>query len=198
MRILTSILLFLCILPISAAEEAAGSSGVWQTVVGGLLALIPIALVALSGWVRKKLGIERDEPLDPITSDLTLQEAKARFLARLKAELVEAFEEWVLANSPNILIDATDGDGFQWAEHWDSLRTYLLKEGRAFLQQNQDAVTYIGQSQELDKIVDKWLIKQVTRLPESVRQFLPDEVVDQMTDKARAFLREKGLSLLPT
>lgn len=197
MRVFTTILLFLCVLPISAAEEAADSSGGWQILVGALLALVPVALVALSGWVRKKLGIEKDDPVDPITSDLTLQEAKARFLERLKDELADAFEEWILASIPNILIDATDGDGFQWREHWNGLRTYVLKEGRAFLQQNQDAVTYIGESEELDKIVDKWLIKQLTKLPESVSRFLPSEVVDQMTDKARAFLKEKGLSLLP-
>ena len=105
-------------------------------------------------------------------------------------------EHWLLTQLPAIIVDATDGDGFQWDKHWSGLRSYTkLRIIEKFSAENMDVLSLLSEK-ELDNLLDRILMKLIAKLPDSVQTFLPESVITKLTDYASAFAVAKGRELL--
>lgn len=174
------------------AVEAAAQVPGWVYAVGAGIALL---VGVVFGWYRKTFDV--DTKKKEIEADKTLWEQR-NFLIdnRLSPFAVDTAEHWLKVNITPILIDATDGDGFQWADHWNDLKTYVRKRViDKFAAENVDIVERLS-AKELDDLLDRVLLGLIAKLPESVQVFLPEAVVDKLTDFASEFAVKKGKELL--
>ncbi len=178
------------------AEEAASSSSAGTAgVVAGIVAAIVAIVVPL---LFKLLGKSKPEAAPEMPADLKLDEARNFFIdKRLIPFLVSTAEHWLITQLPAIVADATDGNGFDWKQHWTELRAYLKQRAvDKFAAENRDLVKFLGSSRELDDIIDRQVAKLLAKLPDAVKALLPQSAVDMLVDKAKAFLVAKADDLL--
>ena len=179
---------------VSAAEaaEAAAEQPSWLPV---LLSVI----TAVIGWVatmlRKKFKVDAEKA--QLDASKSLMEQKNFIIDnRIIPFAVSTAEHWLALSLPKLIVDATDGDGFKWKEHWADLVTYLkARVVKKFLAENVDIIKLLGED-ELDNLLDRLALKLIGKLPEKVQRFLPADVVDKLTDKASEFAVDKGRELL--
>ena len=187
--------LVLLTIPALGAEEAA-SDGDNTKIWVGIATTAAIALVTwLASLFRKKVNSDSEKA--EIDKEKSLWEQRNHLIdTRLTPFLISTAEHWLITNIAPILQDATDGDGFSWSDHWTRLRNYV--KGRAlkkFAKENVDLIERFGE-EELDDLLDRVLLKLIGKLPESVQAFLPQEIVDKLTDFATKFATEKGKELV--
>lgn len=187
--------LALIALAVPAFAEEAASSGTTAGVIGGIVAAVVAIVVPL---LFKLFGKAKPEAEVAIPADMKLDEARNFFIdKRLIPFLVSTAEHWLITQLPAIIADATDGNGFDWKQHWTELRAYLKQRAvDKFAAENRDLVKFLGSSRELDDIIDRQVAKLLTKLPEPVKLLLPPAVVDMLLEKAKAFLVEKADDLL--
>lgn len=164
--------------------------------------LISVALMLLTagiGWVIARLGLRQKEPENLSPIDMTTSEGRRRFLdERVVPTIVSTGKHWLLTQAPNLIASALNpNDQFDWRGPLSSLRTYVLVRVQAkFQKESVNLVEYLGDSQELDDLVDRQIMQLITRLPDVIGQLIPAEQVDLLTDQLRQFLVREGTSLL--
>jgi hypothetical protein len=188
----TPLILLLCLAPavLTAAESGESNTGLY-TIIGGVLA-------AVIGWLVARFGLKTKSDPTPIDPKMPVNEAKNFFIdRRLIPFVISTGQQWLTTRVPALLGDALDGDGFDWANHWQDLHTYVKNRVTGkFRAENQDVLEYLGTSQELDDLINRQLTKLLTKLPDEVQGLLPESLVHTLTRKARQFLTEKGQELL--
>ncbi|NEN87925.1 MAG: hypothetical protein F6K48_02985 [Okeania sp. SIO3H1] len=105
-------------------------------------------------------------------------------------------EHWLATQIPVLVADAVDGGEFKWSSHWAGLRKYVKSRViKKFAEENVDVVELLG-VEELDDLLDRLLFKLIGELPEGVKKFIPEAIVDKTTDWATAFAVDKAKDLL--
>jgi len=105
-------------------------------------------------------------------------------------------EHWLVLTIPKLVMDAADGDGFKWKEHWSDLLGYTKERVlQKFLAENVDIIKMMGE-RELDALLDRLALNMLDKLPEKVSKFVPEATVLKLTDKVSEFAVEKGQELL--
>jgi len=176
------------------AEESKEEGGVpaWVTILGTILTVV---ITFLGGFLKKKWGAE--ETKAKIDTTKSLMEQKNFIIDnRLIPFAISTAEHWLLTQMMPIIKDATDGNGFQWKDHFDSLKKYVkTRVLKKFASENVELIEQLGE-RELDNLLDRILTKLITKLPDNVQAFLPDSVKNMLSDKASEFLVDKGKDLL--
>lgn len=182
--------------PVEESKEAApaeeGGTPAW---IGILLAALGVVVTWLANMLRGKLKIDGQKAA--IDADKSLMEQR-NFLIdnRLIPFAISTGEHWLISQLPALIKDATDGNGFQWKDHFDNLKAYLKDEVvKKFAAENVDLIERLGE-RELNSLINRLAVKMVSKLPDSVEAFLPDSVVEMLTAKASEFVVEKGKDLL--
>lgn len=183
---------------VSTAPVAEGTPAL-TGIAGAAMVIITMLLTLVTGWLRTKF--KSDSELAQLDASKSLMEQK-NFLIdkRLIPFAISTAEHWFMSQLPFILQDATDGNGFQWKDHWTRLQAYVKERILAkFLAENVDIVRFMGEK-ELDDLVDRLLLKLISKLPDSVKALIPTNAIDEMTDKltkkATDFIIHKGTDLL--
>lgn len=185
--------------PAVAVDPTAGSVVTLDGIAGTVMVIITMLVGLVANWLRQKYKLEGAK-LQIDTSKSLMEQRNFIIDQRLIPFAISTGEHWLLTQLPVILKDATDGNGFQWKDHWKNLRDYV--RGRIlskFLAENVDLIKFMGEK-ELDDLLDRLLMKLISKLPEGVRVLLPAEAIDaltnKLTSKATEFVIEKGQSLL--
>lgn len=177
------------------ALEALAASDAVSPTMGVILAAVGMLVAWVFKLLRSKWKVEEDRVIIDTTKSLWEQK---NFLIdnRLIPFAMSTAEHWLLTQLPAIIKDATDGGGFQWGSHWNSMKSYTkVRIIEKFAAENVDILVMVGEK-ELDNIIDRLLMKLIAKLPDSVQLFLPAEIIDKLTDYASAFAFEKGKDLL--
>lgn len=193
---------FICLLMLAAfplyGEEAvavAADATAQNTITTIIVTVLGLVLAWGGKLLREKWKIEGQQKALDATKSLWEQR---NFLIdnRIIPFALSTAEHWLLTQLPAIVQDATDGDGFEWSKHWRSLRDYTkIRIIKKFAAENVDVIQLLGEK-ELDNLVDRLLMKLIGNLPESVQKFLPEALVDKLTDYATKFAVDKGKDLL--
>lgn len=177
--------------PIAESKPASGLS-TFGMILSGILTFI-VAIVA--GFMKKKFSAEADKA--KIDTTKSLMEQKNFIIdQRLIPFAISTGEHWLLTQLPAIIADATDGNGFQWKNHYEALKAYMKdRVVKKFAAENLDIIEQIG-AEELDNLLDRLIMKLISKLPDSVKAFLPESVIDMLTDQVSKFAVEKGKELI--
>lgn len=193
----TSIALFFFVLSTGAEEavEIAAETPSEFSLFGVVGVIVAVVVGWLSTFLKKKWGAETEKA--KIDASKSMMEQKNFIIDnRLIPFAINTAEHWLLTQMMPIIKDATDGDGFQWKDHFNNLKTYLKDSVvKKFAAENVDIISEIGEK-ELDKLLDRIAVKLVAKLPDSITAFLPAPVVDMLTDKASEFIVDKGKDLI--
>ena len=166
---------------------------------GTWVLLLVTAIAGLITWIgnilRKKVNVEAASA--ELDANKTLWEQKNLLIdQRVIPFAISTGEHWLTTNVAPILIDATDGNGFKWGEHFDNLKAYVKDRVlKKFASENVDLLEHLA-DKELDDLLNRLLLKLITKLPDSIAAFLPAKVTDMLAGYATDFIREKGLELI--
>lgn len=177
---------------VAPVSEAAAPTGV----VGWILATaLPLIAAAILGLLKKRWDTENVKLELDATKSL-MEQRNFIIDQRLIPFAISSAEHWTILHMPAIVGDLKDGGDFRWGEHFDNLKNYtkdrVLKK---FAAENLDIIEFLGEK-ELDNLLDRLLLKLITKLPESVQAFIPNALVTKLTDYASAYITEKGKDLL--
>lgn len=176
------------------AEEAPAEAELptWVTILGTILTTI-VALLA--GFAKKKWGAE--ETKAKLDANKSLMEQKNFLIdTRLIPFAIATAEHWLLTQLMVLIKDATDGDGFQWKDHYENLKTYIKDRViKKFAEENIDIIEQLGEK-ELNSLIERQAIKLITKLPDNISNFIPESAVSMLSEKASDFIVDKGKDLL--
>lgn len=195
----TILLACLLLLPFAAVAEESVSVETGTDLTTILISVALTLLAAGIGWVVARFGLRQKEPENLSPIDLTTSEGRRRFLdERLVPTIVSTGKHWLLTQVPRLIASALNPDDrIDWSDLLSSLRTYVLVRVQAkFQKEGVNLAEYLGDSQELDDLVDRQIMQLITRLPDAVGQLIPAEQVDRLTDQLRQFLAREGANLL--
>jgi len=168
--------------PVTAPAVAPdGTPEVLTGIAATAMVIITMLVMLITKWLRTKFKVDAENT--QLDSTKSLMEQR-NFLIdhRLIPFAISTAEHWLLTQLPTILRDLTDGDGFEWGTHWRHLRTYTRQRVLAkFLAENIDIVKVLGEK-ELDDILDRWLLKLVSKLPHTVQAYIPEGLLTKSTD----------------
>jgi len=205
MRYVTTLLTTLFILAITAtglfAGEAAAEAvesttadegSLWLKVLGTVITAV---FAILSGFLAKRFNADVEQR--KIDATKSLMEQKNFIIDnRIIPFAISTIEHWQITQLPKIVADLSDGGDFKWKDHFENLKSYVKKRIiKKFAKENIDILEELGE-EELDNLIDRLIMKLITYLPPSVKQFLPKQIVDKLTDFGTAFAVEKGKELL--
>lgn len=195
MRFAFTIILLGAVFALGAEEAAADSTSNTPSWLVGVTAL----LTAVIAWVAKMLHskFKIDGEVAAIDKDRSLWEQKNLLIdQRIIPFMISTGEHWLITRAPALLLDAGNGGGFKWADHWTDLRGYVkARVIKKFASENIDIFDHLVET-ELDDLLDRTLTKLITLLPDSVTRFLPRSTRDAAVEYAKVFIAEKGKDLL--
>lgn len=181
--------------PATAPSSAASSDATPNTWAMIITTIVTIVLGWVGNMLRKKWQIDSQREALDATKSLWEQR---NFLIdnRIIPFALSTAEHWLLTQIGPIIKDATDGDGFQWATHWSSMKGYVKRRViKKFAAENVDVIALLG-ADELDDLVDRLLFKLISKLPPNIQSFIPRNLIDKGTDWASALAVAKGKELL--
>lgn len=194
MRYITPLVL-LCLFPLAAfaGEEVAQEIPVWATT-------ITAAIVAIIGWAFKlwRSRMKVDTEQHQLDATKSLMEQRNFIIDRRIIPFMESTATyWLTLRLPLILTEASRKD-FDWTSHYYHLREYLKdRVVDKFTEENIDILKVLGEK-ELYNLIDRMLVKLLSKLPDSVTAFLPSSVVSELPRLASKFLVSQGANLLKT
>lgn len=160
-----------------------------------LVAVIGLLVAFFTKWLHTAFKVKTEQT--QLDSTKSLMEQRNFIIdTRLIPFAVSTAEHWMTLKLPVLLLDATDGNGFDWSKHWGDLKSYAkTRVKEKFLSENMDILQILGEK-ELDNLLDRLLLKLISKLPDNVKAFLPEPILDKLTDYATAFIVSKGKDLL--
>lgn len=184
---------------VASETAAAGESPVLTGIAGTVMVIITTLVTLIAKWLRSKYQSETQQ--HQIDSTKSLMEQRNFIIdQRLIPFAIDTAEHFLITQLPTIVKDATDGGGFDWKLHWSNLSTYTRKRVIAkFAAENLDIVRFMGEK-ELNDLLDRQLLKLISKLPDRIKAFIPSTLVHKVTDvltsKLTDFLVERGHALI--
>jgi len=194
MNIIYSIILVFLPFALISAEATNEASGepLWLTILGTVLTVV---VTVLGGFLKKKWGAEENQA--KIDATASLMEQKNFIIDhRVIPFAIDTAEHWVLTQIIPIVRDLSDGDGFDWGDHFDNLKKYVKNRVvKKFASENLDIIEMLGEG-ELDDILDRIITKIVSKLPDNIERFVPDRLVEIVSEKSSKWIMDKGKDLI--
>jgi hypothetical protein len=164
----------------------------WVMILGTILTAV---ITFLAGFAKKKWGAE--ETKAKLDANKSLMEQK-NFLIdnRLIPFAIATAEHWLLTQLMVLVKDAADGGEFHWKNHYNNLKAYVKdRVVKKFAAENLDIIEQLGEK-ELDNLIERHVIKLISKLPDSIAKFVPESVAKMLSEKASEFIVDKSKDLL--
>lgn len=159
----------------------------WQYIVYTVIILA--VGYAMKLW-RSRIKSENDAK--NVIIDKRLLENRELLLDRIEATAYRCADTWVEDDLPSVLVDALNGDGeFNWKLHaTQGFRTVRAQVIQCFKDEGIDLVARVG-SERLNGIIKSAIMGAIKRLPDKLKAFLPEAMVEPLVGMVSKFVTAK-------
>ena len=192
MKYTIAFLLFLLTPTLMVAQEAAAAAAPGEEMSGLQMTIVTI-VTGILAWVfklvRTKLKVNAEQ--NKLDANKSLLEQKEVLLRRIGDTTIRVAETWVEDNIPALVKDATDGGGFEWKTHFrQGYNTIKQEVKQVFADEGIDILKVVGE-RRLAGMIKSALTKAITYLPQKFQGFLPETLLNKLSEKISEFVTAK-------